>query len=570
MSTMWPHDIPPEIEADPFRSAEVRVFRKLQAELPDAFVVFYAKPWFGFDPHGNEVDGECDFLVAHPDMGFLAIEVKGGGISYDPRTDSWTSVNRHGDRFDIKNPLRQAMISKKQVIRKLKEKDRNPPRYTARHGVIFPDCAVDQGDLSAEAPRQLICDCDEFDTGLEAWIRRRFTSKQEAVYRETPLGSAGIKRLHDIFAKPISLSIPLRKTLTEDEKSLDVLTQEQFRLLKFIEHIPRVTIPGGAGTGKTVLAVQELLNCAEKGMRSLYTCYNDGLVTQIRERTQNIDLHGNEILNFHELCIQFCREAKLPVPKEPSEKSAKKEYFETTLPNLLGEAVEKTDKRYDAIIVDEGQDIRSDWWPPLLKTLSSDPNSRLRIFYDDNQRLYDSENMLPLNSGVLPVNLTRNLRNTRNIFELISKHYKGPDMESTAPEGLEVNWVETDSERAISEAVLQDLTVLLFEENIPPDRITVLAQTQDEVKRLRSVCRSVGIASRACDEKTPDTSKAIIIDTIRRFKGLECFCLILALTESAVQDRELIYVAISRPKTFLSIVGTKETLERVQEGVGGL
>ena len=567
MATMWPRDIPPEIANDPFRSAEIWVFRKLESELSDAYVVFYAKPWFGYDPHGNEVDGECDFIVAHRDKGFLAIEVKGGGISYDPRTDSWYSVNRYGETFAIKDPIRQAMVSKKQILAKLHEHGRTRQRYTARHGVILPDCHVEPEDLNAEAPRHLICDCDEFENSLATWIERRFTSQRDAQWKEMPLENSGIELLYDIFAKPIHLNVPLRKMLADDEKSLDVLTREQFQILRFIEHIPRVTIPGGAGTGKTVLAVQELIRCAEKRMRLLYTCYNDGLVTQIRERLKSRDLPHCEILNFHELCLGFCREAGLSIPKEPSEKSAKKEYYELTLPSLLDQATERAVTRYDVIIVDEGQDFRTNWWSPLLKTLSSDPTSRLRIFHDDNQRLYNTANMLPLESVAFPVGLTRNLRNTRNIFELISRHYHGPDMESSAPDGLDINWVEVNSERAITDAVLCDLRVMLFEENIPPEQVVVLAHTRDEVKRLRIACRSVDIPCRSCDEVVANPSKTVVIDTIRRFKGLECFSLILALTDTAVQDRELVYVAISRPKTFLTVVGTKETLERVQSGL---
>ena len=53
------------------------------------------------------------------------------------------------------------------------------------------------------------------------------------------------------------------------------------------------------------------------------------------------------------------------------------------------------------------------------------------------------------------------------------------------------------SERAITDAVLSDLRVMLFEENIPPEQVVVLAHTQDEVKRLRAACRSVGIDTRS-------------------------------------------------------------------------
>ncbi len=561
MATMWPQDIPKEIAEEPFRSAEVRVFRKLEAELPDPYVVFYAKPWFGYDPKGNEIDGECDFLIAHPSKGFLALEVKGGGIMYDPRTDSWSSTNRHGDAFDIKDPVRQAMISKKQILHKLNAyNNHNKKRYLARHGVIFPDCVVGPEDLSAGAPRRMVCDFDEFERGLEAWIAGRFENASEKSQGETQLGHHGIEILHDIFAKPIHLNVPLRKTLAEDEQSLDLLTREQFQMLRYIEAIPRVTIPGGAGTGKTVLAVQELVNCSEKGMRVLYTCYNDGLVAKIRDRLKGRCPADVDILNFHELCRKLCMDAKIDVPREPRNKSEKLLYYEETLPKLLERAAENIVRYYDAIIVDEGQDFRANWWIPLLKTLNPSQDARLRVFYDDNQKLYDSASLEPVRSETFPVSLSRNLRNTKRIFELITRHYEGPPMTSTAPEGLDVNWVETGSEKSIVDTVLDDLRVMLFEESIAPQDVTILVHSGEEAKKFRRACEDSGIATQACDDNTTD---AVTVDSVRRFKGLESLCLILALTAESVQDREWLYVGISRAKTFLSIVGTRDILDKV-------
>ena len=79
----------------------------LQEVLEDPFVVFYSRPWLGEKPDGEEIDGECDFVVAHPDLGFLALEVKGGAVAYDPEMDRWTSRDRFGFLHYIKNPVGQ-------------------------------------------------------------------------------------------------------------------------------------------------------------------------------------------------------------------------------------------------------------------------------------------------------------------------------------------------------------------------------------------------------------------------------------------------------------------------------
>jgi hypothetical protein len=44
------------------------------------------------------------------------------------------------------------------------------------------------------------------------------------------------------------------------------------------------------------------------------------------------------------------------------------------------------------------------------------------------------------------------------------------------------------------DAVMRDLCVMLFEENIPPEQMVVLAHMQEEVKHLRAACRSVAVS----------------------------------------------------------------------------
>lgn len=566
MAIIWPHSLPPEVTADPMRAAEIRVFQKLERELPDPFVVFYSKPWLKIDSYGNEIDGECDFLIAHPEKGFLVLEVKGGSIEYAPETDIWTSWNRYGAKHEIRNPFKQAVESKYAVIRKLKEGKgiRSRKYFIARHGVVFVDCPVPKEGLGAESPRNIVCDCDQFDNTFEKWILSRFADKSEVDRTESPLGKEGMERLHELFAKPFLLEIPLRNMLEEDETEIETMTRQQFRLLRSIEENPRIAIPGGAGTGKTVLAVREASNCAKKGMRTLFTCYNDGLVAQIRENFRRRHIIGIEVLNFHELCIQFALDARLEIPKEPKNKELKHDYFEETLPWLLSVAVKKISKRFDAIIVDEGQDFRPGWWKPLLETLNPVPESRLRIFYDNNQQLYNESNSLPERLEAAKVRLDENLRNTQRIFRLVEKHYTGPSIDSKTPEGLEINWVELVKENEIQDAILADLGIMLNEEKIAPERIAVLFHSSDEAKRFAKTARGQGMESRICSEISGENRNKITVDTVRRFKGLESATVMLGMTEPLVRDRELIYVAISRAKTFLGIYGPPEILKLVK------
>jgi superfamily I DNA and/or RNA helicase len=61
----------------------------------------------------------------------------------------------------------------------------------------------------------------------------------------------------------------------------------------------------------------------------------------------------------------------------------------------------------------------------------------------------------------------------------------------------------------------------------------------------------------SCEESRSDV---IILDTIRRFKRLEDLVVLLVVTASLALDDELIYVAISRARTHLVILGRPENI----------
>src|SRR2546430_322284 len=69
LAKVYPDVLPDYILRDPLRAAERKVYAALAQQLSDAYVVFYSRPWLGTSPDGTEIDGEADFVVAHPDQG---------------------------------------------------------------------------------------------------------------------------------------------------------------------------------------------------------------------------------------------------------------------------------------------------------------------------------------------------------------------------------------------------------------------------------------------------------------------------------------------------------------------
>lgn len=552
---MWPSTLPDSVLKNPMRSAERKVYRQLESKLDSSFVVYYSRPWHGLRPDGEEIDGECDFVVAHEDLGILVLEVKGGEVGYDPGADQWTSRDRYNVTHRIKSPVNQAVGGKHQLYAKLQRSQQwDPRRIQGRHGFIFPDSATpsDDSDLGAAMPPYLCCYLEVFRTGFREWIRSRFGKPP----KRKRLGRDGLRALDGILAKPIRLRSPLSVHLSEDDAVLDSLTPRQFHALKMIDAVPRAAIQGGAGTGKTVLAVEEAQRSAENGSRVLFLCYNRGLASEVRRRLEDVSLIT--VKTFHALCAEMCGKAGI----QPGEGASKDDLLEKFFPDRLGAAFEKIpEERYDTIIVDEGQDFRPFWWAAVDSGLDPGGRRRLRIFHDPNQRLYGGVGRLPDDAEAISLSLHENLRNTRKIHECIQRHYSGPETEPIGPPGEEVEWVRVKTPLELTQQVSQQVTRLIEDERMAPEDMAVLFPSEKEAEEFAPDRRLGNLQVVRCDE---ERNRKVVVDSAGRFKGLESPVVIVAATSRTVADREMPYVALSRARTLLIVVGSRRVLDRMR------
>ncbi len=543
MAKMWPRRMPPEIESDILRAAERKVYHKLLKVLNESFVVFYSRPWLGLTYLGEEKDGECDFIIAHPDNGILAIEVKGGAISYDPHNESWTSRDRFGIVHLIKNPVKQARSSKYQILKKLQESDSwNSRRIHITHGVILPDSVSPARDMGADMPLSIFCFYDDFEKNLSCWIDDRMG---DLSVQEYPLGNDGIIALENLFAYPFKLHVPIGNILADDDLKIETLTHQQFHILTAIQEIKNAAISGGAGTGKTVLAMEEAIRRADAGMRVLLTCYNKPLAVELRDRL--CKWRGITVATFHELCARYAFDAGITIPIS----SPYDNVFNEKYPKILTQALMiLPNYRFDVIIVDEGQDFRQNWLSVLGMALNQ--GGFFRIFYDSNQSVYDSAMTLPADAQLLPIKLSLNMRNTRKIHAIVQAYYKGSATSPIGPEGVDIEWILAESAKDIFAKIGKRINLLIRDERVKPSDIAVLIASRHDMDENPPSSFLKGVPYRDADD--PEKN-ALTLDTIKRFKGLDSRVVILAATSSLVGDRELIYVGLSRARAHLIVVG---------------
>ena len=557
MAILWPGKLPRSVRDDPRRRAEVRVYDRIAEVLDDSFHVFYSSPWLGTDRLGNEKDGECDFLIAHPDHGILAIEVKGGKeISFDPSDAQWRSTDHSDFVHKIKDPVAQARSAKHEFLNRLTGSPRWANRFIhATHGVIFPSAGSPSGNLRADAPAKLFCCSKQFQQGLRSWIADRMKEGQRPDNCEA-LGHDGVAALERQLAHPFTLSFRIGAALAEAEAEFRVLEPSQFHILDMIIDIPKALVRGGAGTGKTVIAIEEALRSASAGRKTLLTCYSRPLAASLERKLK--DIANLTVSGFHALCGKMSRQADVHVLSNVGDR----ELYENVLPDALYQAMEiQPALKWDTIIVDEGQDFRAEWWIAIDSCLNQD--GQLRVLMDSNQKVYESAEIGFLGLSVVPVRLSRNLRNTKNIHEAASVHYSGPGIIADGPTGLDVSWIKAENLDAKIKAAYRELRRLVFNEEVAPGDIAVLVNDRTAKEGF---LERIGGSSIPITDSEVMALEDVVLDSVRRFKGLERPAIVLIISGGEMERRELAYVAFSRARAYLCVVSSHDENKWLSEG----
>lgn len=552
-------------------AAEEKVFKALKRTLVDpAFSVVYSVPWVTRKDRLAEVrEHEADFVIIHPQLGLLVIEVKGGTLKND-RGDFWR-IFPNGDKVIADNPVMQVRSNYHGLVEELQKCSMVPKYIYGGYALIFPDIQAVLGGLGPLISKEMICFEDDLPC-LGEKITFMLQTRLAGGLR-SPLGEAGAEAIVQCLL-PFAVAEPkLAEDLKNREKEIDRLTKRQENILDLLVNLPQALITGGAGTGKTYLALEKARRLAKQGKKVLLTCFNRPLADELERKFK---YEGLSILNFHQFCWrQACQAGMLwhgsrdlPDPDSAAAHDIDSRYFGEFLPKALTAATGMGQERFDAVIVDEGQDFEPAWLMILRGTLRNPLQDIFYVFYDDNQNLWRKEAFAPTGMPLIP--LKDNLRNSRHVFEAFEVLYDGLAMQSAGPDGGCVDFTRIDAARPESIAgALSTLVERLTEkEGLPAKNIAVLSG----VSMRRSVlqhCR--------------DLPTELTCSSVMRFKGLERPVIILIemdvwfdeslrplygsmfakLPEPEKMARSMLYVGMSRAKSHLFIIGGRRMQQQL-------
>lgn len=534
--------IPEEPEFGEGQLAEKAVWDALKKSLPDDVVLAHS-----VHIRDGRSEHEIDVLVLWPGVGMAAIEVKGGQVTI--ADGQWYQSDRSQKR-KIQSPLAQSQSSLHALKNWLEIQLGSRVSSRCVYMVSLPYTDVPREWTMAGCPRSLILDQTDSQSPAEL-VRRAMENEGGGA---SPLAPAFLERIVRKLSGNLDADVGPSGNQQEDEDAQDHLTERQVVLLQATRSLPRIRFTGGAGSGKTWLAVEKARLLSRQGKRVGLFCYNKGLGQYLQDRVstwrQAKPVFTGE---FHE----YVRGLGVP-------DGSGQEYFDVEMPRLLKElaATMEPHQRLDAVVVDEAQDFAPLWWDALLACTKDPDGGEVYAFMDDRQDVYRRWGgaTADLTSGPMaafvPIHIDENLRNTRKIAETF-RPFAGEHFTPRGSTGLPVRFVDCPTDEALD--VAGDCVDALIAEGWANNQIALLTTKERHPVHLDFFERG------ATEDYWREfhAGEAEFYGHVLGFKGLERSVVVLCVNGFKDMDRaaEQLYVGLSRARSLLVVVGDSGLLE---------
>ena len=509
--------------------AEKRIFDRLRAafanEKEGNYTVYHS---LNLTRHAYKRFGEIDFLICCP-QGIYALEVKGGRVACHEGV--WHYTNRYEEvTKSVEGPFKQVESALHGLMKTLRSHlpGRLIDQFSIGYGVLFPDC--EWLVPGAEWAPQTLADARKYKD-LDRWLSGLFKYWRSKDGGNRHPDDEALKALRHYLRPEFETVIPLHVQARGAEERIATLTEDQMLMVDVVAANPRVICSGGAGTGKTFLAMELARRWTAEGMNVGLICRSPWLKSYL--------------------------EARFSIPK-----------LTVSLAGTVQTACRRKGLAYfDALIIDEGQDLLDmDSLDKLDSVLIGGlSEGRWCFFHDVNNQSgffgVPEQDAVEYLSSMQPtrVPLSTNCRNTRPILDKVQKAL-GADMGARgAGDGPKIREFLASSKAESGRLVVSELIELVDHGGLSPGDVTILSPYKFEESCLAELPENVRNRITILDEYSlksfPNANTSFA--EIGNFKGLENEAVIvvdLPPPDPNHNDLAKHYVAMSRARSVLSII----------------
>ena len=470
---------------------------------------------------------EVDVLCIRPDGSAVAVEVKPGRLASDG--DTWT----HNKQFMQKPPHIQAEDAARSLERLISDRKMVPGATVPGEWALavpsnsaneFPshidhERILDRAMLTAAAEGRKALLPTMVSISDRGDHRARIPNTVDVA---ATLGEQLFRKLAGRPSEKAMREMDLQE-LGRFEIAIDVL-------LGALKDAPRIQVIGAAGSGKSYAALRKVQELAQEGRRVLYLCFNQRLAAANRAAVAELGVAA-ETNTFHRFAELAAIESGVPLPNRPQKQEELSAYFGLFAPALEKAIKKNSELRFDALVIDEGQDFEPAWID-LLGTLLKKPDNPWWVFHDPAQAF--STPWQPDRLQFQPFRLRHNLRNPRKVHAW-AEAQRMDGLTSIPVRTTEGSVEEIPLHPSGQTVTLKNLLRRLTEEGVKSWEIAIL--TGGSIKKSqvwREMRRDAEFplwndsfnefgehTGKAADELQEIPSDIYLFESIRRFKGLE-------------------------------------------------
>ena len=258
--------------------SERRIFDLLRlAPASDAWTVLHS---LGLSSRGaGRPFGEIDFVVLVPDKGIACLEVKGGRVRCEDGVWSTSDGSGRGYTFP-RSPFlqsREGMFAlRKAVQREFGAGAEADVLFTA--GVVFPDIAGPPA--TPEFERWEYLDLYDLRQPISVGVERMLTREAARIGADSIEAThSTLKKIRNYLRPDFDAAIARATTIRRSEERLIRLTDEQYDVLDILEANRQSLVTGAAGTGKTMLALEQRADAHWPGIPCCFCALIGSLAT---------------------------------------------------------------------------------------------------------------------------------------------------------------------------------------------------------------------------------------------------------------------------------------------------
>lgn len=501
-------------------------------------------------------DREIDFLMIHPDLGLVIIEVKGRGV--EPRGDHWIRRNAAGQEEPLEESPGTQLTAQQYALLTFLKGAGLPFVPQITRVLALPNLDLREGqDLGPDLPACRILTREKLRHPFEAIRQAVSGGASWSAWQNTP-------DARNYQVRP-ELMLQLKQALLPELLPNATLTEvlaaegrvQDFTSASLLEHLARnfsrgrFHLQGGPGSGKSLLGRMVTRIWASEGRKVLVVAFNKALThaTQcaLAELGDQVD-----VTTFHDLAVNLLRDAhRLPECQDQGS------FFNTEVPQALKTLMEDAQAgpapQWDALVVDEAQDLEPEWVSSLLGLLRHPQKAPVLLMEDPAQSLFRTGR-----HGLgQPWSLDLSLRQHPSIRRAACQAFPGcgweaPDTGTTDDGALCIQ----RSRPGTWKRELAEHLASLARKGIQPHQVMVLAPHRPGTLGLEDG-QSLGpwALNTQVDWWEDEKADQVRMGTVQAFKGLEADVVIyLAPAYHHPDGQRLAYTAYSRARHRLIVL----------------